>query len=293
MPWAEQPSSFASRALGLGRDFVRLNHPHGLWGTRRKREARFGLRLLEEVWPNICALPRAFMWYQQPSSQGKKTFASDYLLVPVADSGHTNINSSIPPLRCCIFLQHLHFTHPFSEPCCRYKLSLPARPSVCLAPTGLPVEPEKAISARGGHAGMTGSGSSVRRRFSSGGSQLRNSHCIMMRSCLKYPGGLRLPLFIPLTLTRTSFLPTSELTQCLPISCSSFTTGHPLPLAVMQVFLAGSPLSSSCFAWQGHRLATLSSPPSLLPLAGWREPGGNELGDSFFTLAEPAAIFLF
>lgn len=164
---------------------------------------------------------------------GHKPVASDHLPVPAADSGHTNISSSIPPLRCCILLHHVHFTHSFSEPCCRYKVSLPgshsAWPSVCLAPAALPVRPAKAISARGGHAAMTGSGSSMGRRFSSGGGHLRNSPCIMTGSCLKYPGGLRLPLSIPLTLTLTSFLTTSELTQSSPISCSSFHHWAPTP----------------------------------------------------------------
>lgn len=66
-----------------------------------------------------------------------------------------------------------------------------------------------------------GSGSSLGRRSTSGGGELRKSPCVMTGSCLKYRGGLRLPLSIPLTLTLTSLLPTSQLGQSSPISCSS------------------------------------------------------------------------
>lgn len=68
----EESLSFAFRVQGLGRDFLRLYHPHGPWGTRRKREARLGLCPLEKVWPNISVLPRAYMWCQQSGSQGTK-----------------------------------------------------------------------------------------------------------------------------------------------------------------------------------------------------------------------------
>lgn len=164
---------------------------------------------------------------------GLKPVASDHLPVPAADSGHTNIDSSIPPLSavfcstmCTLPTHSLSLIVGIISPC---QEAYSAWPSVCLAPAGLPVKPAKAISARGGHAAMTGSGSSMGRRFSSGGGHLRNSPCIMTGSCLKYPGGLRLPLSIPLTLTLTSFLTTSELTQSSPISCSSFHHWAPTP----------------------------------------------------------------
>lgn len=102
-----------------------------------------------------------------------------------------------------------------------YKLSLPG--SGCstaksLTPTGLPVRP-----AKGGQAMRTRSGSSTGSRFSSGGGQLKNLCCAMTGIKAGIPRwfGLRLALSIPLTLTLTSFLPMSELTHSLPISCSS------------------------------------------------------------------------
>lgn len=206
---------------------------------------------------------------------GHKTVASDNLPVPAADSGHTNINSSIPPLKCCILPHHVHFTHSFSEPCCRYKLSLPgslfSTTEYLSGSRRLPMRPAKAVSARGGHVAMTGSGSSMGRRFSSEGGQLRNSSCVMTGSCLKYPGGLRLPLFIPLTLTLTSFLPTSELTQSSPISCSSFHHRAPTPACCS----AGLPCWVTaqflllCMArtWASHTFLS-SFPPALSRLEG-------------------------
>lgn len=144
--------------------------------------------------------------------------------VPAADRGHTSIN--ICSTMYTLPTRSLSLALGVNSPC---QETYSAQPSICPAPAGLPVRPMKAISARGGHAAMTGSGSSLGRRFSSGGGQLKNLPCVMTGSCLKYPGGLRLSLFIPLTLTLTSFLPTSELTQSSPISCSSFHRWAPAP----------------------------------------------------------------
>lgn len=184
MSWAEQPLSFASRIFGLGRDFVRLYHPHGPRGTRRKKEARFGLRSLEKIWPNICVLPRAFMWYQPRSSQGKNhlpltTSLCQQLTVatPTSTAASDHSGAVFSSNMCTLPTHSLSLAVGINSPC---QEACSAWPGVCLAPTGLPVKPAKAISTRGGDTGMTGSGSSVRRRFSSGGGQLRNSHCIML-----------------------------------------------------------------------------------------------------------------
>lgn len=232
-PWAEQSLSFASRARGLGRGFVRLYHPHGPWGARGKREARLGLWPLEKVWPNISARPRAFMWCQQPGSQGTNqlpltTSLCQQLTVatPTSTVASHHSGAVFCSTMCTLPTHSLSLVVGIRSPC---QEAYSAWPSVCLAPAGLPVRPVKAISARGGHAAMAGSGSSMGRRFSSGGGHLRNSPCIMTGRCLKYPGGLRLPLSIPLTLTLTSFLTTSELTQSSPISCSSFHHWAPTP----------------------------------------------------------------
>lgn len=42
-PWAEELLSFAARAHGVGRDFVRLYHPRGLGNKREKRSKAWTL----------------------------------------------------------------------------------------------------------------------------------------------------------------------------------------------------------------------------------------------------------
>lgn len=181
----------------------------------------------------MSALPRAFMWYQQPGSQGTKqlplaTSLCQQLTVatPTSTAASHHSGAVYCSTMCTPHTYSLSLAVGVNSPC---QEAYSAWPSIFVAPTGLPVRPTKAISARGGHAAMTGSGSNVGRRFSRGGSQLRNSCCITTGSCLKYPVGLRLPLFTPLTLTLTSFLPTSELTWSSPISCSSFHHWAPAP----------------------------------------------------------------
>lgn len=129
-----------------------------------------------------------------------------------AHSGHTNINSTIPLLRCCILLHHIHFTQPFSEPCCSYKLSLSE--SLFSMAKYLSDSSRASSETSKSHFSQRWAyrdDSSMGRRFNSRGGQLRNSPCIMTGTCLKYPGHLTLHLSILPTLTLTSFLPRSEL----------------------------------------------------------------------------------
>jgi len=209
--------------------------------------------------------------------------------VPAADGGHTNINSSIPPLRGCILLHCLHFAHPLSELCCRYKLSLLG----CLVSRAMNCRVPGETTAS--HLTQRWARSNDR-VWEQRGEKTQQWGRPAEEFTLRYDWKLHeIPWWFEVTPLHASYpdprlIPTSELTQSSPISCSSFHHWVPTPACCSAGLPCRSLLGSSCFAWQRHGVATLSSPSSLLPLAGWREPVEKELGDDSFSLAEPADL---
>lgn len=72
-------------------------------GSKRdKRSKTWTLILGEGLAKHVCAPQKNFMWCQQRGLQD--TVSSDHLHMPAGDSGHTNINSTVPPPGCSALL---------------------------------------------------------------------------------------------------------------------------------------------------------------------------------------------
>lgn len=149
-------------------------------GDKQQEKQDLDSCLLEKIWSYISDLPRPFLWYQQPGSQGMEQVPLSTSLyqqltavtptwTSTASSQHSGAGFGFP--MCILPTRSLSPAVCINSPCQGVDA---AWPSICLIPTGLPVRP-----AKGGQAMKTGSDSSTGRRLGSAGGQLRNLSCAM------------------------------------------------------------------------------------------------------------------
>lgn len=100
-PWFPEPSP--------GQNHHRPSHSSpwkrfcgAMWGKRDKRSKTRTLILGEGLAKHLCTSQKNFVWCQQRGLQD--TVSSDHLHMPADDSGHTNINSAVPPAGCSALL---------------------------------------------------------------------------------------------------------------------------------------------------------------------------------------------
>lgn len=147
---------------------------HGKW---EGREARLGLCLLEKIWSNISELPRPFMWYQPPGSQGTEQVPLTSSLYSSWQWSHQHQHQQLHPNTQVLVLASPCALYPQLSESYIYKLSLPR--SWCNTAKYLSDSHRTTSETSQGWPGNEGSDSSTGSRFGSGGGQLRNLCCTM------------------------------------------------------------------------------------------------------------------